>query len=123
MPHDVNVQSLGMKTSRRAMFEAAGVRPIEVVERVGDLMDGIEMTKQVFDSCWFDAERCDVGIKALSNYSRAYDEDRDTYSERPVHNWASNGSDAFRQFAQGYRVSAGPVAPLEYRPMAGGWMR
>lgn len=126
MPHDVEVQSLGMKTNRKKMFVDAGVKPIEVVQRVPDLMDGIAMTKQVFDNCWFDEERCKEGLAALSNYSRKYDEERDTYMERPVHNWASNGSDAFRQFAQGYKnkrtVDLSKIMP---RPMqsAGGWMQ
>jgi hypothetical protein len=106
------------------MFEGAGVRPIETVHRVNDLMDGIEMTKQVFDTCWIDEKRCEEGFKALANYSRAYDEERDSYSERPVHNWASNGADAFRQFAQGYK-SQTLVIPktLQYQPVVGGWMR
>lgn len=126
MPHDVEVQSLGMKTTRKAMFESAGVRPIEVVPRVGDLMDGIEMTKQIFDSCWIDEDRCSEGFKALANYSRGYDEERDTYMERPIHNWASNGADAFRQFAQGYKPVGRPdVSKFVEPPMrySGGWMR
>jgi phage terminase large subunit len=126
MPHDVRAQVLGMKSDRKTMFENAGVRPIEVVERVPDLMDGIAMTKQVFDTCWFDEKRCDEGLKALANYSRAYDDERDTYSERPVHNWASNGADAFRQFAQGYKSKT--VANVKaFDPNAfasnSGWMR
>ncbi len=123
MPHDVEAQSLGMKTTRKAMFESAGVRPIEVVARVQDLMDGIEMTKQVFDNVWIDEKRCEEGFKALANYSRGYDEERDTYSERPVHNWASNGADAFRQFAQGYKPVSKPEFKMALPMMAGGWMR
>lgn len=122
MPHDVEAQSLGMKTTRKVMFEQAGVKPIEVVARVSDLMDGIAMTKQIFDSCYIDETRCNEGLKALSNYSRRYDEERDTYMETPVHNWASNGADAFRQFAQGYK----PVTVMKLqRPVVlnGGWMR
>lgn len=126
MPHDVEVQVLGMSKSRKKMFEDSGIRPIEVVPRIGDLMEGIEMTRQVFDQCWFDSEKCDEGIKALSNYQRRYDEERDTYMERPLHNWASNGADAFRQFAQGYQQYSEP----DYNALEamgsyteGGWMR
>lgn len=121
MPHDVEVQVLGMKSSRRAMFESAGVRPIEVVQRIPDLMDGIAMVKQIFDSCWIDKERCSEGFKALANYSRKYDEERDTYMERPIHNWASNGADAFRQFAQGYK-SRTVANPALYEMAAGSFL-
>lgn len=126
MPHDVEAQSLGMKTNRKKMFIDAGVKPIEVVQRVQDLMDGVAMTKQVFDNCWFDEERCKEGLAALSNYSRKYDEERDTYMERPVHNWASNGADAFRQFAQGFKNKrAFDLNKLQPRPTSvlGGWMQ
>lgn len=123
MPHDVSVQVLGMKTTRQKMFEAAGVRPIEVVPRIPDLMDGIAMVKQILDTCWIDEERCAEGFKALANYSRKYDDERDTYSERPVHNWASNGSDAFRQFAQGYKPVTQPNLKVDLNPVQGGWMR
>ena len=126
MPHDVEVQVLGMKQTRKVMFEVAGVRPIEKVDKIPDLMDGIAMTKQIFDSCWFDEKRCDEGIKALANYSRKYDEERDTYMERPIHNWASNGADAFRQFAQGYKSRDVPdVKAYEQfqERSSGGWMR
>jgi phage terminase large subunit len=78
-----------------------------------------------FDNCWFDAERCSEGLAALKNYQRAYDDERDTYSERPVHNWASNGSDAFRQFAQGWKLDT-PVNQERMKPRysarPGGWM-
>lgn len=124
MPHDAEAQMLGMKANRRVLFEQAGIRPIEIVPRIADLMDGIAQVKQIFDSCWFDERRCDEGIKALANYSRAYDDERDTYSERPVHNWASNGSDAFRQFAQGYKPKVAPNMKLFEMPSTGGgWMR
>lgn len=123
MPHDVQVQVLGMKKSRRQMFEDAGVRPIEVVPRIPELMDGIAQVKQAFDNCWFDKERCKEGLAALANYARKYDEERDTYMERPVHNWASNGADAFRQFAQGYKAPGKPVVVTpKYTQTAGGWM-
>jgi len=125
MPHDVEAQMLGMKANRKVLFEQAGVKPIEVVSRVADLMDGIAQVKQIFDSCWFDAVRCDEGIKALANYSRSYDDERDTYSERPVHNWASNGSDAFRMFAQGFKDTSKPNLQIMMAPQyeGGGWMR
>jgi len=104
MPHDVSVQVLGMKKNRKAMFEEAGVKPIKKVDRIPNILDGITMVRQILDSCWIDEDRCKEGFAALANYQRQYDEERDTYAEKPLHNWASNGSDAFRQFAQGFRM-------------------
>jgi len=104
MPHDVDVQLLGMKTSRKIQFIEAGVKPIEVVTRIADKMDAIEAGRKIFNQCWFDKDRCERGIEALSNYRYVFDDERDAYRLKPHHDWASNGADAFMQFAQGYKV-------------------
>jgi phage terminase large subunit len=103
LPHDASHLYLGMPISRKQQLEDMGVKPIEVVERVSDVMDGIEMTRKIFASCRFDEERCKEGLSALRNYVWSFDHDKQTYSRTPVHNWASNGADAFRQLAQGYK--------------------
>jgi phage terminase large subunit len=125
LPHDAGHHRLGMKSNISQLFQDAGIKPVVIVPRVGDLMDGIALVKREFDNCWFDAERCSEGLAALKNYQRAYDDERGTYSERPVHNWASNGSDAFRQFAQGWKLDT-PVNQERMKPRysarPGGWM-
>ena len=103
MPHDVTVQQLSLNNeSRQAMFERVGVSPIQVVPRIDQLEEGIEMTRQFMSTCYFDKSGCSEGLKALANYRRKYDEGNDTYSRVPLHNWASNGADAFRQAAQSW---------------------
>lgn len=102
MPHDVEHQMLGMNTSRRQQFEEGGVSPIITVERVKSKNDGIEAARRIFSSVWIDETRCDRGIDCLSNYRYQYNEDRDVHNLSPHHDWASNGADAFQQFAQGY---------------------
>lgn len=103
MPHDVEVKQLSLNNaSRKEMFEQMGVEPITVVPRIPRIEDGIDMTREFLNGCYFDAGRCKEGIKALANYRREYDEANDTYSLTPKHTWASNGADAIRQFAQGF---------------------
>jgi len=46
--------------------------------------------------CWFDAERCARGIEALKQYRREWDGKRQTWRERPLHDWTSHAADAFR---------------------------
>ena len=103
LPHDVEVVSLGSNNrSRREMLEDLGVNPITTVPRISSVEDGIAMVRDVFKSCWFHEENCEEGINALSNYQYQYDDKYETFRKVPLHNWASNGSDAFRMFAQGY---------------------
>ena len=105
LPHDVEVTDISAfeNKSRRQILTEAGLRPIRVVPRIRQINDGIELTRRAFDECWFDEEGCEIGLRALAGYEWTYDELHKTTRKTPAHNWASNGADAFRQFAQGYR--------------------
>jgi phage terminase large subunit len=102
LPHDVEVVSLSTNQSRKNTLVEMGVKPIKVVPRVKILNDGIEMTRRMFASCYFDKEKCSDGLKALRNYQYQFDDKYQVFRETPLHNWASNGADAFRTFGQGY---------------------
>lgn len=41
-------------------------------------------------------KRCEKGVDALRAYEYEYDEEKKTFSTKPLHNWASHPSDAFR---------------------------
>ena len=101
-PHDIEVRELMTGKSRRDTALEMGINFI-VVPRVTKLADGIEATRRIFPRVWFDETRCERGINALSSYRREYNEKLDVYADRPVHDWASNGADAFRQMGQAWR--------------------
>jgi len=106
LPHDVQVSELSTNRTRKSTLEDLGVTPIQVVPRIKSINEGIEQTRQAFASCWFDKGRCDDGLKALKNYQYHYDEKYQVFRQTPLHNWASNGADAFRQFGQGYSTES-----------------
>lgn len=104
LPHDVVVTELSSnRGSRKDILESGGVRPIRVVERIPNVNEGIEKTRSSFYQCWFDKDKCERGLDALANYQYVWNENSNTYGLTPLHNWASNGADAFRQYAQGYK--------------------
>ncbi len=121
LPHDVEVTMLDEDgRSRRTVLEGLGVKPIETVARIGDLETGIDITRDALLTIYIDRENCDGGIKALDNYQREWDDARGCFKANPLHNWASNGADAMRQFAQGYEEKE-QVKPIRRRgrsPMA-----
>jgi len=118
LPHDVEVVNLGTgNRSRRQILESLGVKPIETVARTQNKMESIELTRQKFSGCWFDEERCEKGLDALANYQFAYDEKGETFRQSPLHNWASNGADAFLQFGQSFTVKA----PAKTMKFASAW--
>ena len=106
MPHDANVTDYSREDgkSRREVVESYGYE-VEVVPRVELLGTGIELTRQAFRSVWIDKDRCEIGINALDAYRYPYDEKTQTTRKTPLHNWASNGADAFQQFGQGFAVA------------------
>ena len=115
LPHDVDQRMLGFGgRTRRQMFEDAGVRPVRVVPRVTRIEEGIEMARSQFPSCWFDEKRCEKGLIALRNYHYAEKPQHGVLSFAPVHDWASHGADAFRQFAQGYIDTRAWASPINY---------
>tara|TARA_R100000541_G_scaffold15256_2_gene24675 strand:- start:2072 stop:3352 length:1281 start_codon:yes stop_codon:yes gene_type:complete len=101
-PHDVRVRELGTGKSRIETLEGLGIRDIEIAPSLL-IDDGIQAVRAMLDKCWFDAEKCEKGIDALTNYSRDWDDNGKTWRMRPSHNWASHGSDSFRYLAIGYQ--------------------
>ena len=105
LPHDVAVTDISEihNRTRREVLQDAGLRPIQTVPKIRNLSDGIELTRRIFDQCWFDEEGCELGLRSLHGYEWLYDELHKTTRSTPAPNWARHGADAFRQFAQGYR--------------------
>ncbi len=108
-PHDVNNAELNNGKSRFDTLVGMGITPT-AVPRVQNINDGINATRRMLSRAVIDPVRCERGLKALRNYRKQWDEDRATFRDRPLHNWASHGADSFRNFAQGY-VEPSIVAP------------
>lgn len=100
-PHDGTVREFGSGLSRVETAEQHGLRP-EIVP-IQSVEDGIEAVRSILVRCYFDANKCDRGIKALKNYHKEWDDVNQVYKDKPKHDWSSHGSDAFRYLAVGFR--------------------
>jgi phage terminase large subunit len=96
LPHDARAKELGTGRSIEELVRAAG-RSVEIVAKL-TVADGINAARTVFRQCWFDAEKCKTGLRALAHY-RYGETQAGLASREPVHDWASHGADAFRYFA------------------------
>jgi hypothetical protein len=94
------------------MLEELGLRPIVTVPRTRKISTDIQAVRNALAGCWFDAGRCEQGLRHLDGYRRAWDEKRGIWRDRPHHDTASHGADAFRMFAAGYR----PPGPVQAMP-------
>jgi hypothetical protein len=93
----------------------------EVVPRVADISNGIELTRERFPKVWIDQEKCKQGIAALDAYQRTWNPRLGQFTKVPFHNWASNGADSFRCYGQGYHPSRALPANAKRKPKASNW--
>jgi len=116
LPHDaVNTDWSGNNgnLTRAQVLSGLISGKVEWVQRIDHIGDGIDMVRQALPRCRFDRTRCGEtkpgegrgGLLSLAAYQKQWNELTDTWRDHPLHNWASNGADAFRQFAQGYPIN------------------
>lgn len=111
LPHDTQVKELGTGTSRVETLQSLGLNPTVVpVQRVED---GINAVRLMLPRCWFDAEKCAQGIKALQNYQREWAPKLGTWRSSPRHDQWSHGADAFRYLAVGLKPTESGK-PIKY---------
>lgn len=99
LPHDANVSQLVTGTSIKETLSSLGVQTSIVPQ--APIYDGINAVRNLIPRCFFDTEKCTRGIDTLRNYRREWDERRKVFHDKPLHDWASHGADAFRYLAQG----------------------
>lgn len=93
-PHDLMVREWGAGAVTR--YEKA--RNLDITYTVLPqtlLSDQVENALTHFPKVWIDAVKCKSLVDALENYYREWDEQRQVYKPKPVHNWASNYASAF----------------------------
>jgi hypothetical protein len=104
-PHDIEVRELSTGKTRKETAQKLGI-DFDVAPRL-DVDEGIDAARRLLPQCWFDMQKCELGINALRNYRKEFDEKNRTYKNRPVHDWSSHGSDAFRYLATSWGTALG----------------
>lgn len=117
LPHDVEVTDISQTEAdtRKEVLESLGVKPIVVVPRISAEEHGVNAVRNVIDTCWFDSERCEQGIKCLENVRYHFDAKLQAFKPKLMRTWAKHGYDAFAQFGHGYRHRTPPYQEQEQR--------
>lgn len=99
-PHDVKARELIAGKTREETLQTLGIRPVVVKDHRVD--DRIEAVRNTLGRCWFDRDKCQRGIEALRQYRKELappktwqNQETPMFKDRPVHDWASHGADAF----------------------------
>jgi phage terminase large subunit len=109
LPHDVEVRELGSGKSRKEALQDLGLS-ITVCPRVS-VDDGIQAVRRLLPNCYFHP-KTKQGLDALRNYRREYDERRNVFYDKPLHDWSSHAADAFRYLAVGMNTNTSWGKPL-----------
>ena len=104
-PHDLTVREWG--NSGKSRYESAVALGINfTIAPKLSINSGIEAVRSIINICWFDEVSTSktyykhiVGISSLENYRKQWDVRLERYNDTPLHDWCSNGADAFRTFA------------------------
>jgi hypothetical protein len=100
-PHDIKVREWSNGKSRIDRAKEFGI-DFTIADKV-DIGEGIEAVRALFPRCVFLEEPCEAGILSLMHYQKLYDEKYKVFKDKPQHDWASHGADAFRTLAIGLK--------------------
>jgi phage terminase large subunit len=112
-PHDIENRDLNTGASVKENSYSLGVK-FETVKRVSNKALAINAARMVFDKVKFHKTNCQYGIECLKNYHAKFNDAMSVYSDTPVHNWASHGTDAFMTFALSHEQLYQPQGEILY---------
>lgn len=98
LPHDAGHKSLRTGTTLAKQITDMGLKDATVLP-VDSIESGIALVRALLPQIWMDETKCALLIKALLAYQYEYDEERGTFKDRPLHDWASHPSDMMRYMA------------------------
>lgn len=99
LPHDGRQRQLTMEEKAVTIenqLVKLGLNNVRVHKRTSDVYGDIQAVRGVISKCYFDADKTKLGYKALFQYRREWDENRQMFKPTPYHDWSSHAADAFR---------------------------
>lgn len=116
VPHDARVKEWGTGRTRVETMQTLGLRP-EVVPQAG-LLDGINAVRRSLPRCVFHPRCEELGISALEQYRREWDDASKVFKANPLHDWSSHLCDAFRYLSVSWKTI--PIH-IDASPVVQGW--
>lgn len=114
VPHDILVTEWGTKRTRFETLQMLGRKP-KRLPRVS-VADGLQAARMTINEATFsNSERVLAGVEGLKNYRRDWDDERKTFRETPVKDWAEHIGSAFRYLGLAWREVV-PPKPKPQKP-------
>ncbi len=93
-PHDIQARELGTGKSRLEVANELGI-DFEVAPKL-EVDHGIESVRNILPHCYFDREKCKLGLDAVRQYRKQWDDKNQVFKNKPLHDWCSHAADALR---------------------------
>ena len=103
LPHDSKAKSRQTNKSTYGLYAKAGL-PVKALPR-DSVADGVAMVRDLIPNLWVDTKCLELDgeghslRKAFLTYTKKWDDIRGVWSDKPLHNWASDFMDAVRYMA------------------------
>lgn len=97
LPHDARAKSLQTGRSTIEQLLSSDV-PCRIAPNLA-VQHGIDAVRMIMPRCYFNETTTRQGLNRLANYRRSWNAKSSSYSDRPLHDAASHGADAFRYFS------------------------
>lgn len=105
-PHDIDNREFGSDAKSRRQLAREGYEidgekysmRFNVVPKIG-VDEGIEQAREILPHCYFDEAKTEKGVLCLESYRKEWNDKLGCWKDKPLHDWTSHGSDAFRYFA------------------------
>jgi len=94
LPQDSKAKRIGEKKSVIERLLAEGM-DCDLVTDYG-VKDGIDNARRMLKHCYFDANKCNVGVERLKSYQREWNPELQVFANTPKHDINSHAADAFR---------------------------
>lgn len=130
LPHDAGHNSLRTGKTLAKQMEDLGLGFVNkdiIILPQDSIEAGIELVRNLIPMLWFDEESTRELVKALSSYQYEWDDERQVFKTRPLHDWSSHPSDMIRYMATwlSQKKNGGVAKPQQpqytnYKP--GSWM-
>lgn len=88
-PHDLDQTDISIGVTRRSVAKKHGIK-FKLVPRT-DVQSGIDLVRRVLINCWFEITRTNDGLRALKEYHKEWNEQKQMYDDKPCHDWSSHG--------------------------------
>ena len=101
LPHDARAKTLqtGRSTAEQFVAHFHDTKTgLDIVPQL-KVQHGIDAARLVLPHCHFNRTTCNDGIESLRAYRRKYNELTKSFTDKPLHDFSSDSSDAFRYMA------------------------